>query len=261
MLATQKSIKQEILDKLNEEQRQPVVDYYGPSIVVAAPGSGKTHALISRAAYMIEEGIDPNSILMFTFTRKGANEIKERVESRIGTKGNGVTVGTYHSFCMRLLRRYADYLGWKSNFSIYDEEDKAKVLKKIVTDKNYVPGAVASQISSWKDCMVSPTRAKMNAETPYERQVSAYYEQYQQTMKEQNAFDFDDLIYFAIRLFEQYPDIQAEVNRRYQYIIADEFQDSSERDIELIIPLGGSLMNICLVLDDEQSKPYCSMCG
>lgn len=254
-----KTARQTILETLNEDQRKPVVDYYGASLICAAPGSGKTHTIVSRAAYMIEEGISPYNILMFTFTRKGANEIKERVESKIGHKAAGITVDTYHSFCSRLLRKYCEYIGWKKNFSIYDEDDKIKLLKTIVTNVNVKPQVIASYISSWKDFMLSPAQAIASAKTDHEVYAAACYEQYMQHMKAHNAFDFDDLIYYTIRLFEQYPDVQEEVNARYQFIMSDEFQDSSERDIELIIHLGGSLMNVCFIMDDEQSKPYCSL--
>lgn len=251
--ARKKTVKQLILDGLNEEQCKPVVDYYGSSAIIAAPGSGKTATIIGRAAYMIEEGISPSNILIFTFTRKGANEIKERVELKIGSKSAGITVGTYHSFCSRTLRKYCDYIGWKTNFSTYDEEDKIKLLKTIVTNINIKPQAISSYISNWKDYMISPAQAMARAKSDYEVYVAGCYEQYQQKMKEQNAFDFDDLIYFTIRLFERFPEVQAEINQHYQFIIADEAQDSSERDLELIIHLGGPQMNICLCLDDDQS--------
>jgi DNA helicase-2/ATP-dependent DNA helicase PcrA len=253
VLARQMTVKQLLLEELNEDQRKPVVDYYGSSLICAAPGSGKTKTIVSRAAYMIEEGIDPSNILMFTFTRKGATEIRERVEAKIGKKATGILVGTYHSFCSRTLRKYCMYLGWKTNFSTYDEEDKLKLLKSIVTNVNIKPQVVASHISNWKDRMISPTQAQASAVSEYEIYFAACYEQYQQKMKAQNAFDFDDLIYYTIRLFEQFPEVQAEVNDRYQFIMADEFQDSSERDIELIIHLGGPQMNVCLIMDDEQS--------
>lgn len=245
--------KQQILNSLNAEQKKPVVDYFGPSIVVAAPGSGKTHMIVHRTAYMIAEGIDPYSILMFTFTRKGAKEIKERVESYIGPRGADVTVGTYHSFCMRLLRKYGYYLGWEPSFSVYDEDDKTSLLKDIIDNDDIAVGVVSKQISDWKDHMISPSLAEKKAENDFKNKIAAYYNTYQKRLKAQCAFDFDDLIYFAIRLFEMHPEVQAEVNAQYRYIVADEFQDSAERDIELILHLCGKDMNVCLVMDDEQS--------
>ena len=245
--------KELILQELNEDQRKPVIDYYGASIIIAAPGSGKTKVLVSRAAYMIEEGISPDEILIFSFTNKAASEIQERVINKIGPKGHYITVSTYHSFCARLLRKYADYIGWKQNFSIYDSEDTLKVLKGIINNVDIKAPIVARQISSWKDKMISPTTAMQHAETNFERMTAGYYERYQILLKEQNSFDFDDLVYCTIRLFEQHSEVQKEINDRYKYVVSDEFQDSSERDIELILHLGGQLMNICLILDDEQS--------
>lgn len=125
--------KNKILSELNEQQKKPVLDYKGASIVLAAAGSGKTRVIVSKAAYMIEDGVNPKNILMFTFTRKGANEIKERVVKQIGEKGKFITVGTYHSFCARILRQYVEVFNiWENNFSIYDAEDSEKILKEII---------------------------------------------------------------------------------------------------------------------------------
>lgn len=244
--------KQQILEGLNDQQKKPVIDYHGASAIIACPGAGKTHSLVARTAYMIEDGVPASSILLFTFTRKGAQEIKERVESYIGSKASAVTVGTYHSFCMRILRKYCDYLGWSKNFSIYDDEDKNSLLKEII-GKDIKPAEVNHAISKYKDRMISPAAAMAEAETQYERNIARFYEQYMQRMKERNAFDFDDLIYYTIRLFEKYPEVQEQVNCRYHYIVADEFQDSSPRDIQLVLCLGGTQMNICCIMDDDQS--------
>lgn len=246
-------VKSKILEELNEDQKKPVLDYKGPSFVVAGPGSGKTHTIVSRVSYMIEDGIRPENILLFTFTRKAANELKERVQRKIGNKAEGITVGTYHSVCSRLLRKYAIYLGYESNFSIYDEEDKEKLLKKIVTDNQIKPGVVSHYISSWKNKMITPEEAMVMAEDTFENLSAQYYQEYQRQMKEQNAFDFDDLIYMTIRLLSNYTSVLEEITERYQYILADEFQDSSDRDIELIRLLAGYHENVCMILDDEQS--------
>ena len=128
----QTSAKEAILEGLNDAQKLPVMDYKGASIIVAGPGSGKTHTTVARAAYMIEDGVNPKSMLMFTFTNKAANELKERVHAYIGDEAKGITVGTYHSFCSRILRAYCDKLGWNSKFTIYDTEDVKKVLGNLV---------------------------------------------------------------------------------------------------------------------------------
>jgi DNA helicase-2/ATP-dependent DNA helicase PcrA len=246
------SAKQTILNELNDQQKQPVMNYNGASMIIAGPGAGKTKTLVSRTAYMIEDGVDPHSILLFTFTRKGANEIKDRVESYIGKKASGVTVGTYHSFCMRVLRKYCDYLGWTKNFSIYDTDDQTAVLKKIV-DGDMKPAVVAHEISMLKERMISPAKARQDAAYSYDANIARYYTSYMQAMKQVNAFDFDDLIYFTIRLFEEHPEVQAKINKKYIYIVADEAQDSSPRDLELIRRLGGDSMNVCLIGDNDQS--------
>lgn len=252
--------KEEILNELNEQQRLPVVDYEGASIVIAGAGSGKTRVIVARTAYMIEDGVDPNSILLFTFTKKAANEIKDRVIHQIGEKGKKVTVGTYHSFCVRLLRKYVEALDiWDRNFSIYDAEDSEKILKDILKDmgdtaKGITPASVSSQISRWKEQMMSIPEAETDAKDDSNKGIVAQiYRTYTQKMRSQNSMDFDDLIYVTIRLFEKFPKIKEKINKKYKYITADEVQDSSPRDLELIYHLGGKSMNICLVGDDYQS--------
>lgn len=246
------SAKDAILNGLNEAQKLPVLDYKGASVVIAGPGSGKTHTTVARAAYMIEDGVDPKSMLMFTFTNKAAGELKERIHAYIGKAAKGITVGTYHSFCSRILRTYCDKLGWTSKFTIYDTEDVKKVLGNIVP-KHIKVEAAMSAISHYKDNMVSPKMARDQASDDYERQMADIYAYYAAALKSVNAFDFDDLIYCVIRLFENFPEIQEHINNRYKYIMGDEAQDSSPRDLELIRRLGGDLFNVCLVLDDDQS--------
>jgi DNA helicase-2/ATP-dependent DNA helicase PcrA len=248
--------KQLILSELNEQQIGPVVDYNGAMAIIAGPGSGKTKTVISRCAYMIEDGIDPNKIVLFTFTKKAANEIKERLYNKIGDISNMVTVSTYHSFCGKILRKYADRLGWKKNFSIYDDNDKNRIIELILKRNNndrIKARQLNSSFSRFKEKMISPSLAKDNATNKYEQMVAEYYEEYANELKNNNAFDFDDLIYFVIRLCEQYEDILSSINQRFEYIIADESQDSSPRDLRLILFLGGINMNICLVGDDDQS--------
>lgn len=248
----QTSAKEAILEGLNDAQKLPVMDYKGASIIVSGPGSGKTHTTVARAAYMIEDGINPKSMLMFTFTNKAANELKERVHAYIGDEAKGITVGTYHSFCSRILRAYCDKLGWNSKFTIYDTEDVKKVLSNLVP-KHMKVEAVMSEISHYKDNMMSPKMAREQASDDYERQVANIYTYYMAALKSVNAFDFDDLIYYTIRIFENFPEVQEHINKRYKYIMGDEAQDSSPRDLELIRRLGGSLFNVCLILDDDQS--------
>lgn len=249
----EKSKKEEILEKLNDQQKTAAINYNGACAIIAAPGSGKTATLIARAAYMIEECIDPRNILLFTFTRKAANEIKERVINRIGDAGKNITVGTYHSFCVRILHNYADAIGFKRNFSIYDEDEKISILKDITKLEKKELLAIMSKISHFKMNLVSPTMAKQVAKTSEQTSTAEYYEKYQQKMKSLSAFDFDDLIYYTIRLLENNPDIKNKINRRYKYITCDEAHDSSPEDLRLIELLGGDKFNVCIILDPDQS--------
>ena len=224
-----KTTKNKILSELNEQQQKPVIDYKGPSIVLAAAGSGKTRVIVSKAAYMIEDGVNPKNILMFTFTRKGANEIKERVVKQIGEKGKFITVGTYHSFCARILRQYVEAFNiWGNNFSIYDAEDSEKILKEILKEigenaKETTLSAAVSQISHWKERMISPANAEIEAANDTDSNkgiVAQIYKTYAQKLRAQNAMDFNDLIYVTIRLFEKFPEIKKQINKKYKYIVA-----------------------------------------
>lgn len=258
--------ERKILEPLNEQQRLPVLDYEGPQIVLAGAGAGKTATIVARTKNMINHGVDPHRILLFTFTRKGADEIKSRVVSGVGEKGLAVTMGTYHSFCGRLLRRYVErFKIWTRNFTIYDSDDSADVLKKIMkkiddADNTINVHVVSSCISRWKERMMSPIDAASQTKNSRDRFIAKVYKSYAETLKASNAMDFDDLIYYTIRLFEQHPDIRERVSSNYDYVIADESQDSSPRDLELIYHLCFPKMNICLVGDDYQSKPICSRC-
>lgn len=240
------------LEGLNPEQLQLAQHIYGPIVGIAGPGSGKTHTVVSRAAYMIESGIHPDNIVMFSFTKKAAGEMKERVTRRIPS-AQSMTVGTYHSFCARLLRQYAHYVGYESSFSIYDSEDSKKLLKKIANDPFYKPELILSKISGWKSQLITPTLAEQLSQDRFDRKIASFYKEYQKQLKEQNAMDFDDLIGVAIDLLTENPTVRQEVNERYQYIFADEFQDSSTKDIELIRLLAGDYQNVCMIMDDCQS--------
>lgn len=247
-----KTRKQFILDGLNDEQIAAVVNYEGPAFIIAAPGSGKTRTIISRTAYMIEDGVEPGSIIMFTFTNKAAMEMKDRVQNFIGARSKLITVGTYHSICGRLLRKYCSYVGMKSNFTIYDEEEKTKVLKKCLPATVNIRTAI-DRIGSFKEDMLSPSAAMQRAETDFDRLICQAYEDYQRQLRANNAMDFDDLIYYMIRILQDHEQVRKEVNAKYSYIIADEMQDSSPRDVLLIEYLAGDKLNLCTVADDEQS--------
>lgn len=220
---------------------------------------------MARTAYMIADGVNPGNILLFTFTRKGANEIKDRVMRSIGDDAGKVTVGTYHSFCSRILRKHIECFNiWDHKFSIYDSEDSEKLLKSIVDNSDLYsklhikPKTLLTQISHWKERMLNPQEALIDADNADDvtlaKAIAQIYSVYARQLRELNALDFDDLIYLTIKMFERFPDIKDLVNDRYHYIVADESQDSSPRDLRLIRLLGGERMNVCLVGDDWQSE-------
>lgn len=244
--------KSKILNELNDAQKKPVKDYKGASVIIAGPGAGKTRVLVSRTAYMIEDGIDPRSILLFTFTRKAANEIKERIQKYIGDKASTVTVGTYHSFCLRILKNYHLLIGYDKNFTVFDEADSIREFKKICP-KDIDPKIIAAEISRFKDNMISPLMAVEQADNDYKRKIALVYNEYGKALKNQNALDFDDITYYAVRILQNFPEIRELMNEKYQYIISDESQDASIQNLELIELLGGKSFNVCLIADDDQS--------
>jgi DNA helicase-2/ATP-dependent DNA helicase PcrA len=245
--------KAEILGSLTEDQQAPVKDFEGACFILAGPGSGKTHTIVSRAQYMVLSKVDPASMIMFTFTVKAANEIKERVVAKVGPEGEKIMVGTYHSVCGRFLRKYADRIGFTKKYSIYDTDDVKSTLKDIIPEKHIDAYSVIQYISDNKNKMISPEEAMRDARSELDQSFATYYDRYQRKLKKENAMDFDDLIGNAIKLFEENPDILAKVNRQYRYIVADEFHDSCRRDIRLIELLAGDTQNVCLILDDDQS--------
>lgn len=248
------SKKQEILSKLNEEQKIPVLDYRGPQFLVAGPGSGKTFTLVSRTQYMIIDGIKPENILLFTFTNKAAKEIKDRISKAVGEEtARKITTGTYHSFCCRLLREYGTNLGYKKGFSIFDSDDSKKLIKKLVKGSDIDPAMLISYMSNQKRKLISPQKA-MESAIYNKDELAKYYGDYQISLFNQNAMDFDDLIYNAIKLLKNYSDVLAIINARYKYVNADESHDSSSADIELIRLLAGTdEQNVSFILDDDQS--------
>lgn len=260
---TDKTNKELILEGLNSAQQEVVINYRGMSICTAGPGSGKTHTVVARAQWMIEDGVDPNKMLLFTFTKDGANEMKERIMSKLGEKAKGMTVTTYHSFCCRMLRKYIEVLGiWTRDFSIFDNEDQAGVLKDCLEKyrrshpnmlKDKKGKDLIREISYFKDRMISPTLAKQQAEDDWSQAIADIYEMYALKMQEENAIDFDDMIYLMIRVFEASDQVLDSINKKYVYITADEFQDSSERDLQLIDYLSGANQELCCVMDDEQA--------
>ncbi len=251
--------KQQILASMNEQQKAVVENYNGLTIVSAGPGAGKTRVIVAQTAYMIADGVRPENILLFTFTKKAATEIKERVIKMIGDIGSLVAISTYHSFCARFIRKYHDVVGLQKNFSIIDDTDKIRIIKKILKDLNYDLDAdmCLFYISKFKEQYKSPAQVLQEIDpqaNSIQAHIVAVYDSYQRTLLENNTADFDDLICYAIKILETRKDIQKTVWNRYRYIRSDEVQDSSALDLRLIFNLiPPTQYNLALVGDVDQS--------
>lgn len=245
--------KDEILSQLNNQQKLPVMNYLENMVVIAGAGSGKTHMMVQRVTYMMLDGVKPENILMFTFTKKAAEEMKERIIKIAGERAENLTVCTYHAFCVKLLRKYCHLIGFSNPFSIYDPEQCLEIIMGILkrNELDYDPGFVLSYISDCKLNMLSPDEAIASEVDNIE--YAYIYKEFQQILKAQNAFNFDDLIYFTIRILENFEDVLQEVNSQYQYLAVDEGQDSSAQDLRFIKLLCGPYSHLCMVGDNDQS--------
>lgn len=245
--------KETILASANDEQQEAIKHQEGACMIIAGPGSGKTKTIVSRTQYMILNGIDPSSICLFTFTNKAANEMKERIRLAVGELADRITCGTYHSIANRLLRKYAQYIGYNRNFTIMTPDDCKKIFKKISSDYNLDPDQLALYISAKKDKVILPQQALTSAINDNDRILARAYEKYQEELKRQMAMDFDDLIINTILLLENNNDIKKKVNKKWKYISCDEGHDSSIMDLRFIRLLVGDAENVCFILDDNQS--------
>ena len=248
-----------IYDKLNDKQKQAVFTTEGPVLLLAGAGSGKTGVLMHRIAYLIEEKhIDPYNIMAITFTNKAAKEMKERIGKLIGEEGNFVWVMTFHSSCVRFLRRFIDRIGFDNNFTIYDSDDQRTLMKKIfkeydINSKVYKERAVLNAISNCKNELMTPSEYMKSAIDSYEKGLARLYELYQSALKKNNALDFDDLICRSVELFEKCPEVLDYYQNRFRYIMVDEYQDTNTAQFRLIYLLAQKYKNICVVGDDDQS--------
>ena len=245
---------------LNREQEQAVLCTEGPLLILAGAGSGKTRVLTYRIAHLIEDcGVNPWNILAITFTNKAAGEMRERVDRIVGYGSESVWVSTFHSACVRILRRHIDRLGYDTNFTIYDTEDQKTVVKDVcrrleLDPKLYKERAVLSVISRAKNEYISPNEFKLQAKGDFrqEKMADAYLE-YQKELKKNNALDFDDLLVKAVELFQSCPDVLEYYQERFRYIMVDEYQDTNTVQFKLISILAGKYHNLCVVGDDDQS--------
>lgn len=249
-----------IYDTLNQQQKEGVFTVNGPVLLLAGAGSGKTRVLTHRIAYLIEEiGINPWNIMAITFTNKAAGEMKERVEDLVGFGSGSIWVTTFHSTCVRILRRYIDRIGYNTNFTIYDTDDQKSVMKDIckrlnVDTKMFKERSILSAISSAKDELISPNEYSLSTGGDYHKQkIAQLYQEYQAALKKNNAVDFDDLIILTVELFKACPDVLGSYQNRFKYIMVDEYQDTNTAQFELIRLLAGEKHNLCVVGDDDQS--------
>lgn len=247
-------------DTLNEEQKKGVFTTQGPVLLLAGAGSGKTRVLTHRIAYLIEEEkVNPWNIMAITFTNKAAGEMRERVDDIVGFGSDSIWVATFHSTCVRILRRHIDRLGYDNNFTIYDTDDQKTIMKEIckklqIDTKTTKERNILSQISSAKDELLSPDEFEMkNAGDYRKRQIVQAYREYQTVLRKNNAVDFDDLIVKTVELFKVCPDILENYQKRFQYIMVDEYQDTNTAQFELIRLLASGNRNLCVVGDDDQS--------
>ena len=249
-----------IYDTLNDKQRMGVETTEGPVLLLAGAGSGKTRVLTHRIAYLLEEeGVSPWNILAITFTNKAAKEMRDRVDRLVGYGSEQIWVATFHATCVRILRRYADRLGYDNNFTIYDTDDQKSVMKDIcqklnIDTKMFKERAILGAISSAKDELISPMQYAMDAFGDFQkRKISEAYTEYQNTLKKNNAMDFDDLIVKTVELFKSCPEVLAQYQNRFRYIMVDEYQDTNTAQFELVRLLAEQYRNLCVVGDDDQS--------
>ena len=249
-----------IYDTLNEQQKKGVFTTDGPVLLLAGAGSGKTRVLTHRIAYLIDElGVNSWNIMAITFTNKAAGEMKERVENLVGVGSDSIWVTTFHSTCVRILRRYADRIGYDNNFAIYDTDDQKTVMKEVckrlqIDTKQLKERTILGAISSAKDELISPPEYELNAAGDYRKQkIASAYREYQETLRKNNAMDFDDLIMKTVELFKTDQEVLASYQKRFKYIMVDEYQDTNTAQFELIRLLAAGTRNLCVVGDDDQS--------
>lgn len=247
------------LEELNERQRAAVTHTDGPLLVIAGAGSGKTRVLTYRIAYLLESGKAlPSQILAVTFTNKAASEMKERLRQLVGPIAETLWVGTFHATCVQILRRHADRIGYKRHFVIFDTSDQLaavrETLKELNVDqRNFEPRAVLSTISAAKNELVDWATYQERAGDFWERNVGRFYEHYQKKLESNHAMDFDDLLVQTVRLFKEHPDVLEEYQRRFRYVLIDEYQDTNRAQYVLVNLICAGHRNLCVVGDADQS--------
>ncbi|MCQ2400598.1 MAG: UvrD-helicase domain-containing protein [Lachnospiraceae bacterium] len=249
----------DLLAGLNDKQKEAVQYTEGPLLILAGAGSGKTRVLTHRVGYLIERGLaEPWQILAITFTNKAAGEMRDRVDTLLPGNGQDVFVSTFHSMCVRMLRRDIDRLGYDRDFTIYDTDDQKTLMRGILKDlkmdpKQYRERGVLSIISASKNEMVDADDYEQGASDFYEKNIAKLYKEYEKRLRKNNALDFDDLLIKTVELFDEYPEVLENWQRRFRYIMVDEYQDTNTVQFEIVRLLSGKYRNLCVVGDDDQS--------
>src|SRR5688500_6079455 len=248
----------DLLTSLNPDQADAVVHGSGPLLVVAGAGSGKTRVLTHRIAHLIGNGVSPFEILAITFTNKAADEMKHRVAALVGPVAQKMWVSTFHSACVRILRRDGKALGFPSSFTIYDQSDAVRLTGDVLRDQNvdpkrFPPRGVQAAISAAKNELVSVEEYAERAGSIFERRIAEVYREYQARLLQAGAMDFDDLLTRTVQLFREHPDVLAHYQQRFKHVLVDEFQDTNRAQNELVTLLAAKHRNICVVGDSDQS--------
>ena len=251
--------KDQIIAGLNPEQAEAVKTLEGPVLVLAGAGTGKTRVITCRIAYMLSCGIMPENILGLTFTNKAAAEMRERLAGMVDpSQAKKVTLGTFHSFCIRLLRRKITKLGYLPSFTIADESDQQGIFKQACgalgfSSSNFPIGAAFSRICDWKNHLIDPLQAQRESVSDFDSKTARIYEGYQELLEQQNMVDFDDMLLLVYQLFRDFPEILQEYQERYRYLLVDEYQDTNTAQFVIIKMIAGEKPNLCVVGDDDQS--------
>ena len=249
----------DILEGLNDEQKEAVLAVEGPCLVIAGAGSGKTKVLTHKIAYLMHNvGVKPWNILAITFTNKAANEMKERVEKLVGEVAKDMWIGTFHSICVRILRRYIDRIGFTSSFVIFDTSDQRTIVKQCIKqleldDKIFTDRSVLSEISNAKNEMLEPADYALRANGEYRKEtIAEVYNMYQKKLKDNNAVDFDDIINYTIKILSENPDVLEYYSNKFEYVLVDEYQDTNKAQFTLVSMLAARFGNITAVGDNNQ---------
>ncbi|HEY6150890.1 MAG TPA: UvrD-helicase domain-containing protein, partial [Gaiellaceae bacterium] len=247
------------LADLNPAQREAVLATEGPLLVIAGAGSGKTRVLTYRVAHLLNAiGVKPNEILAITFTNKAAGEMRERLEDLLGPVARAIWILTFHAACGRILRREAPRLGYRSNFTIYDQADQVRLVKRCLEElerdpKRFTPRGIHDQISNAKNRLVGPDEYAQRVQSFYDQTVADVYALYQRKLFQSNAVDFDDLLMLAVQVLERFPEARERWQKAFRYVLVDEYQDTNHAQYRLLQLLAGKHGNLCAVGDPDQS--------